>query len=1068
MADDVVIRLSARGGPQTKREVDSVTTSIGKIGAAAKDAERQAAGSLGNLDRKLRALGQVDAGQGLKSLGNKLTLGVTAPLALAGTAVTKLSLDFDRSFSRIIGLTDVTADQAAKMRDQVLELAKATGQSPQALAEGLYFVASAGIDASKVMDVLTVSAEAAAAGLGDTQTVAGLVTGVMGAYGKAAGTAAQTTDALVAAVRVGRAEPAAFAETLGRVLPFAAQLGVSFNDIAAAVAVMSNGAIDADVATTGLRQVLADILNPAEQSKKALLDLGINSEQLRKVLREKGLLATLQLLQQMVGGNTEALGQIIPDVRALTAVLSITNQDADKTAKVFAATADSTGSLSDAFNTFINSDPGQMSTAMAEAQAAMIEFGNAILPLAADVLPKLADIVGKVADAFASLPAPLQTLLVFGGVAAAAVGPFVRLAGTIQQLRYFNLALTGATKAATGATVDQTAAVEIQNAMVKASGLTLGNVIGKFAGYTAAFYVLGEAAQFVTDRITDWKYGVVNVAQLGDALVDFGQKSKIAGELSRQFGDDLGGLKGKLDDIDVTLGDRLTGKNSLLGGVKIGPIKFAQNSGVEDAQRDIGALDKSLADLVSGGHADVAAKIFDQLGAAVTRDGGNVKDLKSALPGYAAAQANANTQAKLGGDAMGRLGTQSGAAERQIGDVTQTLKDWADSLPLNKVLDAAAATRSYQDEVAKLGDMQAKWADEDKQRTQAVVDAKDSLTTAQGRLSDAEEKYQEALAGSTKLERERLQVSLEQARVSAGQAALDLSQAQERQSRLSSGASPKARAEAAQAVAAAQAGLDDANTRVKESQQAIDDATPGSIGYQKHLAEAAQGVRDAQKDVAAATDKVREAQQNAKPSAQELAQRQRDVADQMDRIVKAAEQDITLNLDQPQQATQELYDRLKALVDLFPQLQPLLDTFMKSTDVPLKQFTHRDASGHIVVTEDSGGVVSGPTMVRVGAGINREAWIPDSLGASRAAGLLGTAASWYGMRVVPMDQGGILGAGGRQFAQAQVVVVEKQTTVENYNQNGDVRLDDDFEGYQRWQRKNGRVQSLSRGSRGRR
>jgi hypothetical protein len=139
------------------------------------------------------------------SIARSLKIGSLA-LAAGGVAAVKMADSFETSMQRVVGLAGQSQKQVDAWGKQLLQLGPQLGKSPQELADALYFVASSGVSASKAMDVVTASAKASAAGLGDTQTVADAVTSVMNAYGEANITAAQATDVLVATVREGKGE----------------------------------------------------------------------------------------------------------------------------------------------------------------------------------------------------------------------------------------------------------------------------------------------------------------------------------------------------------------------------------------------------------------------------------------------------------------------------------------------------------------------------------------------------------------------------------------------------------------------------------------------------------------------------------------------------------------------------------------------------------------------------------------------------------------------------------------------------------------------------------------------
>jgi TP901 family phage tail tape measure protein len=177
-------------------------------------------------------------------------------------ASVKAAADFDQAMTRVAALSNTSASAVEGMRDEVLKLSGETAQAPQELADALFFLASAGLDAEEVMPALEASAKGAAVGLGTTADVANIVASAMNAYSKSGLTAAQVTDTLTAAVREGRAEPEEFAQALGRILPIASTIGVTFDQVTASLASLSNIGLDVNEGVTAMRGVFQALAAP--------------------------------------------------------------------------------------------------------------------------------------------------------------------------------------------------------------------------------------------------------------------------------------------------------------------------------------------------------------------------------------------------------------------------------------------------------------------------------------------------------------------------------------------------------------------------------------------------------------------------------------------------------------------------------------------------------------------------------------------------------------------------------------------------------------------------------------
>jgi len=385
-------------------------------------AMQQAAAATGNFERQMFAVQR--AGRALSNFGATMTRNVTVPLVAIGTAATKMAVDFDGTFGQMQALAEVTADEVDHLRETVLGLAGETGRAPQELAEALYFIRASGIDRAVALEVLERSAVAAAAGLGDTGAIADAVTSAINAYGAEVITAAEATDVLVATAREGKAEPAELASQMGRLLPIAAELEVSFADVGAGLAALSNTGNDAAASSTRLGNIMSKLLRPSQQGAEALASVGLSLDDVHRSLREEGLLDTLLMLRERLGDT--GFRRLFDDARALQGALSLTGAQAEKNREIFDSLANSAGALDDAFEK--SEGAGRdLERAWAQVQITLIRIGEIIAPVAADVAGAIAGLVA----AFQELPEPAQTALVAIGGLLAAIGPAVWTVGKL-------------------------------------------------------------------------------------------------------------------------------------------------------------------------------------------------------------------------------------------------------------------------------------------------------------------------------------------------------------------------------------------------------------------------------------------------------------------------------------------------------------------------------------------------------------------------------------------------------------------------------------------------------------
>jgi len=82
------------------------------------------------------------------------------------------------------------------------------------------------------------------------------------------------------------------------------------------------------------------ILQPSNELIKVYKKLGMSGEEL---LKKKGLVGALNAVEKATGGSLEEMGKLIPNVKALPAILAATGNNAAKTEKNVAAMAKSAG-----------------------------------------------------------------------------------------------------------------------------------------------------------------------------------------------------------------------------------------------------------------------------------------------------------------------------------------------------------------------------------------------------------------------------------------------------------------------------------------------------------------------------------------------------------------------------------------------------------------------------------------------------------------------------------------------------------------------------------------------------
>jgi TP901 family phage tail tape measure protein len=409
-------------------------TSIGqaliRISADTSRMKAEMAAMNGQLKGEMAATGQAVKGQsammGAAFQAVKIgIIGMGAGFAMFAVDAVKATAAFDKAMAKVYALTGQTAKQMEDLRKQVLDLSTAVPQSATKLAEGLYYVISAGFTAGDALKVLKVAAMDATVGLTDTQTVADGLTSAMNAYGYSADQATHVSDIMTAAVTAGKMEWSQLASSIGAAAVQGATAGVSLEEVTSAIATMTRSGLTAARSSFGVATLIKALGNPNAGALKEMKALGITYDQ--NTLKQKGLIGTLKLLSDAAGKHTDVIVKLkngnidaeksaaataaankgyaanlqamTGNARGFLAAQILLSQGSKFYNEIYAGSkhaSDGIGLTTDAFNKFSEADPGvQFQLLINKVQAAAIGFGTTLMPQLAKFLTFLTDLLPR-------------------------------------------------------------------------------------------------------------------------------------------------------------------------------------------------------------------------------------------------------------------------------------------------------------------------------------------------------------------------------------------------------------------------------------------------------------------------------------------------------------------------------------------------------------------------------------------------------------------------------------------------------------------------------------------------
>ena len=229
-------------------------------------------------------------GSGLSKLGGSLTKTITAPVLAGFTAATNSAMNFKTEIGEIGPLLTnggkITAEYQ-KQLDQMAESSKKWaveyGVSTSEINNGLAELVRKGYDANQTLGVMPSILDATKAsgeGFNDVMNVTTEVISQFNLKGKTYAETLQNTARVTDSLTyVANATSAGFVDlglAMGYVGPVANSLGMSVEETAASVGILSDAGIGGQKAGTALRGALTRLLKPSKQNIEGFEKLGVS------------------------------------------------------------------------------------------------------------------------------------------------------------------------------------------------------------------------------------------------------------------------------------------------------------------------------------------------------------------------------------------------------------------------------------------------------------------------------------------------------------------------------------------------------------------------------------------------------------------------------------------------------------------------------------------------------------------------------------------------------------------------------------------------------------------------
>ena len=323
-------------------------------------------------------------------------VGITSAMGALGIGFRSARRHWE-AMAEVSTLVAGTTAEISYLNQASSELLQTFGGNTTEILKGFYQSISAGVgDVVDAANFMKTALGLAVGGVTDTITAVTALSSVTNAYKHVNYEASRAADVLFTTVRLGMTTIGELGGQIGRVTSLAAPLGIQFEEVAAAVAVLTGKAgLSTRMAITAFRGALTAMVKPANEVHVVLKDLErqtgvLGLEFTASNLEARGFIGMLEQLRQATGGNKDLLTEIFPNIEAMQAMFPLltTQFEAFKSA-LDSMYNDSAGAAAAAFAKIEKSLPFRFDRELSKISDNFKSMGHSILAFLTPVLESI-------------------------------------------------------------------------------------------------------------------------------------------------------------------------------------------------------------------------------------------------------------------------------------------------------------------------------------------------------------------------------------------------------------------------------------------------------------------------------------------------------------------------------------------------------------------------------------------------------------------------------------------------------------------------------------------------------
>lgn len=439
---------------------------------------------------------QIAIGNRMKSIGDKMTTGITVPIAAAFAAATAKAIKFQNQMTVIKNLLTTGGESAKEamsgvnqMQSDAVKYSDHYGVSVEKISAGYEELVRRGYTSKQAIAAMKTELQGALASGDDFNDVVSVASSTLESFGmKSNSTATMTRNTKTAVNELAYAADltATDFQQLGVGMSYvgatAHQAHFTLSETASALGVLSNNGLEADKAGTGLRKVIVS-LNTAVKNigtkKDVLASLGIKKSD---IVQSNGQLKNLSTVMDVLNQHTKSMSAT-KKAAVFNTLFGTTGQQAGiilaQNSKQLAA-LNSQVDKAEKKNYVGSLSEKNLKSAQNQIKVLRQNVENLGMTIAQRVLPSVQPLIKDATDAvkwFSQLNPQMQQNIVKWGLLAAAMGPVLSLVGRFNLVSgQIKNGLIGLIAKLAGLSAKSTATKDVMAQLTDASGNVIGTL----------------------------------------------------------------------------------------------------------------------------------------------------------------------------------------------------------------------------------------------------------------------------------------------------------------------------------------------------------------------------------------------------------------------------------------------------------------------------------------------------------------------------------------------------------------------------------------------------------------